>query len=50
MPLSSSSSTKPSRLFCGSVVKTIDTSAWPFFSTSCRSAMSTGTNFLNFRP
>ena len=30
MPLSSSSRTKFSRLICGSVVNTIETSAWPF--------------------
>ena len=29
MPLSSSSRTSSSRLICGSVVKTIETSAWP---------------------
>ena len=50
MPLSSSSRTKPSRLFCGSVVNTIDTSAWPFFSTSCRRAMSTGHELLELQP
>ena len=50
MPLSSSSRTSFSRLICGSVVKTIETSARPEVRTSWRRAMSTGTNFLNFSP
>src|SRR5918999_5308998 len=50
MSLSSSSRTKSSRWICGSVVKTIDTSAWPSVSTWCRSAMSTGTKRRNSRP
>ena len=50
MPLSSLSRTSLLRLICGSVVKTIDTSARPDVSTSWRWSIATGTNFLNFSP
>ena len=35
---------------CGSVVKTIDRSAWPLVSTSWRRSMATGVNFLKSSP